>query len=119
MKSEKRGGDMVLRTGKFGSFYACANYPTCKFTKQRTKEVGVPCPKCGSKIVVRYSKSRTPFYGCEKYPACDYSSWDMPMAEKCPQCGKNLYVKKGKQLLVCHDEACGFSKPYTEAEQDK
>ena len=119
MKCEKCGGDMVLRNGKFGSFYACANYPACKYTKQRTKEVGVPCPKCGSNIVVRYSRSKTAFYGCEKYPACDFSSWDMPVAEKCPDCGKNLYVKKGKQMLVCHDEACGFSKPYVEAEQDK
>ena len=119
MKCEKCGGDMVLRNGKFGSFYACANYPACKYTKQRTKEVGVPCPKCGSSIVVRYSRSKTAFYGCEKYPACDFSSWDMPVAEKCPDCGKNLYVKKGKQMLVCHDEACGFTKPYVEAEQDK
>ncbi len=117
MKCEKCGGDMVLRNGKFGSFYACANYPTCKYTKQRIKEVGVPCPKCGSDIVVRYSKSKTVFYGCKRYPECDYSSWDMPVAEKCPDCGKNLYVKKGKQLLVCHDEACGFSKPYVEQEQ--
>ncbi|MBE6583969.1 MAG: type I DNA topoisomerase [Ruminococcaceae bacterium] len=117
MKCEKCGGDMVLRNGKFGSFYACANYPACKYTKQRIKEVGVPCPKCGSKIVVRYSKSKTVFYGCERYPECDFSSWDMPVAEKCPDCGKNLYVKKGKQLLVCHDEACGFSKPYFEQEK--
>lgn len=119
MKCEKCGGDMVLRNGKFGSFYACANYPACKFTKQRVKEVGVPCPKCGGKIVVRYSKSKTVFYGCENYPKCNFSSWDMPVEEKCPDCGKNLYVKKGKQqMLVCHDEACGFSKPYV-AEQDK
>ncbi|MBQ4090950.1 MAG: type I DNA topoisomerase [Clostridia bacterium] len=119
MKCEKCGGDMVLRNGKFGSFYACVNYPACKFTKQRVKEVGVPCPKCGSKIVVRYSKSKTVFYGCENYPRCDFSSWDMPVEEKCPNCGKNLYVKKGKQqMLVCHDEACGFAKPYVATEQE-
>ncbi len=119
MKCEKCGGDMVLRNGKFGSFYACANYPTCKYTKQRIKEVGVACPKCGSDIVVRYSKSKTVFYGCRNYPACDFSSWDMPVAETCPICGKNLYVKKSRQQLVCHDEACGFSKPYVEADQEK
>ncbi len=113
-KCEKCGGDMVLRTGKFGSFYACANYPTCKFTKQKTKNIDVPCPECGAKIVVRYSRSRTAFYGCERYPECNFSSWDMPVAEKCPDCGKQLYHKKGKPMLVCHDEKCGFSKPYTE-----
>ena len=116
-KCEKCGGDMVLRNGKFGSFYACANYPACKFTKQKTKEVGVPCPECGAKIVVRYSRSKTAFYGCERYPECNFSSWDMPSAEKCPDCGKNLYHKKGKSLLVCHDEKCGFSKPYTENDE--
>jgi DNA topoisomerase-1 len=108
---------MVLRSGKFGSFYACANYPACKFTKQKTKEVGVPCPECGAKIVVRYSRSKTAFYGCERYPECNFSSWDMPSPEKCPDCGKNLYHKKGKSLLVCHDEKCGFSKPYTESDE--
>ena len=112
-KCEKCGGDMVLRTGKFGSFYACANYPTCKFTKQKTKNIDIPCPECGSKIVLRYSRNRTVFYGCENYPKCNFSSWDMPVNEKCPECGKLLYQKKGKQLLVCHDEKCGFSKPYT------
>lgn len=113
-KCEKCGGDMVLRSGKFGSFYACSNYPACKFTKQKTKELGVPCPECGAKIVVKYSKNRTAFYGCERYPECNFSSWDMPTAEKCPMCGKSLFRKKGKQLLVCHDDKCGFSMPYAE-----
>ncbi len=116
-KCEKCGGDMVLRTGRYGSFYACANYPACKFTKQKTRNIDVPCPECGAKIVVRYSRSRTAFYGCERYPECNFSSWDMPVAEKCPDCGKTLYHKKGKPQLVCHDEKCGFSKPYAEPEE--
>ena len=103
---------MVLRNGKFGSFYACVNYPSCNFTKRRTKEIGASCPDCGGKVIVRYSKNRTMFYGCENYPKCNFSSWDMPSNEKCPQCGKALFHKKGKALLVCHDEACGFSKPH-------
>ena len=28
------GGQLVLRNGKYGSFYGCSNYPKCKFTKQ-------------------------------------------------------------------------------------
>lgn len=28
----KCGGHLVLRTGKFGRFYGCSNYPKCKFT---------------------------------------------------------------------------------------
>lgn len=28
----KCGGQLVLRKGKYGSFYGCSNYPNCKFT---------------------------------------------------------------------------------------
>ena len=118
-KCEKCGSDMVLRTGKFGSFYACANYPACRNTKQKTKEIGVPCPECGAKIVTRYSRSKTAFYGCERYPECKFSSWDMPVEKKCPDCGKNLFHKKGKPMLICHDESCGYTEPYTAPEKDE
>ena len=30
----KCGGKLVERTGKFGRFYGCSNYPRCKFTTQ-------------------------------------------------------------------------------------
>jgi hypothetical protein len=26
------GGNLVMRTGKYGTFYGCSNYPKCKFT---------------------------------------------------------------------------------------
>ena len=29
----KCGGQLVLRKGKFGSFYGCSNYPRCHFTQ--------------------------------------------------------------------------------------
>ncbi len=29
----KCGGELVLRQGKYGSFYGCSNYPKCKYTK--------------------------------------------------------------------------------------
>jgi len=115
-KCEKCGGDMVLRSGRYGSFYACANYPTCAFTKPRTKDIGVPCPKCASKVVMKYGRNKTVFYSCEKYPTCDFSSWDMPVAEKCPSCGGTLFRKKGKALIVCHDKACGYTREATEKE---
>lgn len=118
-KCDKCGADMVLRTGRYGSFYACANYPACKNTKQKTREIGVPCPECGAKIVTRYSRSKTAFYGCERYPECKFSSWDMPMEKKCPECGKNLFQKKGKPQLICHDEKCGYSEPYTAPEKSE
>ena len=111
-KCEKCGSDMVQRTGRFGSFFACVRYPECSFTKQKTREIGVPCPKCGSKIVMKTGRNRTVFYSCERYPDCDFSSWDLPTNEKCPDCGEMLFRKKGQSMLVCRAKDCGFKKPY-------
>jgi DNA topoisomerase-1 len=110
-KCEKCGSDMVQRTGRYGTFFACVRYPECNFSKQKTREIGVPCPKCGSKIVMKTGKRRTVFYSCEKYPDCDFSSWDLPTSEICPDCGEMLFRKKGQAMLICHRKECGFKKP--------
>ncbi len=109
-KCELCGGDMVLRTGKYGSFYACSNYPECKFTKQIVIEIGVDCPKCGGKIVARRTKGRSLLYSCEKYPECDFSSWDMPLREKCPDCGEPLYYRKSKKCVICKNHECEYTR---------
>ncbi len=114
MKCEKCGADMILRTGKFGSFYACSRYPECKFTKARMKDTSVLCPKCGAKVVTKFGRNHTVFYSCERYPECDFSSWDMPTTETCPTCGKMLFRKKGKSLLICHESDCGYSREIVE-----
>lgn len=108
MKCELCGADMILRTGRYGSFYACSRYPECKFTKQKVKSLGVKCPECGSDIVTKYGKNKTVFYSCSRYPECKFSSWDMPTNEKCPSCGGMLYRKKGKNQLICKTEGCGY-----------
>ncbi len=115
-KCEKCGSDMVQRTGRYGTFFACVRYPECNFSKQKTREIGVPCPKCGSKIVNKTGKNRTVFYSCEKYPTCDFSSWDLPLSENCPDCGEMLFRKKGQSMIICHNKACGFKKPAPTAE---
>jgi len=115
-KCEICGSDMVLRSGKFGAFYACVRYPECKFTKQRTRELGVNCPQCNAKLVTKYGRNHTVFYSCERYPDCDFSSWDMPMKENCPNCGKMLFRKKGKPMLICHDKECGYKREIEENE---
>ena len=109
-KCEKCGSDMVQRTGRYGTFFACVRYPECNFSKQKVKEIGVPCPKCGSKIVMKNGKRRAVFYSCEKYPQCDFSSWDLPTVEVCPDCGEMLFKKKGQSMLICHNKTCGFKK---------
>ncbi len=109
-KCETCGADVVIRTGRFGEFYACSNYPTCRFTKPILKEIGVPCPKCSARIIVRHSRDRKVFYSCERYPECDYSTWDMPLAEKCPDCGGVLVYKKGRKTVVCTNEDCNYQR---------
>ena len=109
-KCEKCGSDMVLRTSRYGSFYACSRYPECKFIKTKTKELDVPCPDCSGKIITKYGRNKNVFYSCENYPKCGFSSWDMPSAERCPVCDKILFRKKGKNILACADKACGFKK---------
>ncbi len=110
MLCDQCGAPMILRTGRYGSFYACSAYPTCRFTKPKVRDIGVPCPKCGSKLVMKTGRNKTVFYSCEKYPACDFSSWDLPTGETCPACGEMLYRKKGKALLVCHSKPCGYTR---------
>lgn len=104
------GADVVIRHGRYGDFYACSNYPACRFTKQIVKDTGVPCPKCGARIVVRHSRDRKVFYSCERYPECDYSTWDMPVPEHCPQCGGILLYKKSKKTVLCANPECGYSR---------
>ena len=110
-KCEKCGSDVVQRSGKYGAFFACVRYPDCDFTKQKTRDIGVACPKCSSKIVMKNGRNKTVFYSCERYPDCDFSSWDMPIAENCPNCGELLFRKKGQSMIVCHNKDCGFKKP--------
>ena len=109
-KCELCGSDMVLRNGKYGSFYACVRYPECKFTKQKTKSLGVKCPKCGADLVTKYGRNKSVFYSCSKYPECDFSSWDMPTDKTCPKCGGMLYLKKGKNQLVCKNDGCDYKR---------
>ena len=110
IKCDVCGGPMVIRRGRYGNFYACANYPECRSTKPINKDLNVPCPLCGSKIVIKHGRKKSVFYSCEKYPNCKFSTWDIPQEEKCPECGGLLLKKKGKDLIYCLNEACGFTK---------
>ena len=108
---EKCGRRMVIKTGRFGKFLACPDYPTCKNTKPLLdKTVGV-CPKCGGTIVAKKSKRGRKFFGCEQYPACDFVTWNEPTAHLCPQCGKTLFRRKGRGGgVMCITEGCGYEK---------
>lgn len=109
VKCDICGGSMVIRRGRYGNFYACAKYPDCKSTKPITKDLNVPCPSCGSKILIKHGRKKSVFYSCEKYPTCKFSTWDIPQEEKCPECAGLLLKKKGKDLVYCINEKCSYS----------
>lgn len=112
---EKCGRKMVVKVGRYGKFIACPGYPECKNIKKFVQEIGVDCPKCSGKVIVRKTKRGKPFYGCSNYPDCDFVSWNEPVNERCPNCGEILYKKKGKKpTLFCAKEGCGFSKSVEE-----
>lgn len=121
---EKCGANMVYKTGRFGEFLACPNYPECKNTKPIVKQIDVPCPKCGGKVVIkRGGKSGKSFYGCENYPNCDFVSWDKPLEEKCPECGAYMVEAKfrygGKTYKKCSNPECTTNrKKKTDAKKE-
>lgn len=55
------GRRMVIKMGRFGKFLACPGFPDCKNAKPLLEEVGVNCPQCGEKLVVRRSKKDVNF----------------------------------------------------------
>jgi DNA topoisomerase-1 len=83
---EKCGGKMVLKTGRFGKFFACSNYPKCKNIRSFNNKIGIKCPKCGEthegEVVTKKTKRGKLFYGCSRYPDCDYGSWKKPGEEE-------------------------------------
>jgi DNA topoisomerase I len=80
------GSPMVIKTGRFGEFLACTTYPACKGT--RAIPMGIKCPKCDvGDLAERRTKRGKSFWGCVRYPACDFSTWNRPVPETCPECG--------------------------------
>ena len=110
LKCELCGGDIVIRKSRYGKFYACSNFPKCKYTKPIREEIGVPCPKCGAPLVKGFGKNHSVFFSCSEYPKCDFSVWDMPTDKKCPVCGDMLLVKKGKGNLYCMNKDCAYKE---------
>ena len=73
------GGDLVYRTGRFGKFISCSNFPKCRYTRQidkpekeKPEPTGKMCPDCGSELLKRKSRYGTYFLGCSNFPKCHY-----------------------------------------------
>jgi DNA topoisomerase-1 len=124
-KCEVCGSPLILKWGKFGSFYACSAYDkkdpaSCTFTKENTAakpDMNTPeaqeaeeseeyCENCGRVMVLR----RGPFgmfMACPGYsedPPCktirklsqkQQQKPPQPTGEDCPVCGKPLVLRNG------------------------
>jgi DNA topoisomerase-1 len=120
-KCPECGSQLVLRRGKYGIFVACSNYPECKFIKKEKKDTGILCPLgCGGTLVRRKTRKGRVFYGCSTFPKCKFATWDEPVPQPCPLCGRAFILKKnlfrGKPYLYCSDEKCPYKEIIEEGE---
>lgn len=78
------------------------------------EEINEVCPKCKSKMVVRYSKFGK-FMACSKYPACKFTKSFLKTVQnkKCPDCGGDIVVcftKTRKRFYGCSNyPTCKYS----------
>ncbi|MBI2003261.1 MAG: topoisomerase DNA-binding C4 zinc finger domain-containing protein, partial [Candidatus Wildermuthbacteria bacterium] len=104
----KCSSPVVIRTGRFGRFYACSAFPKCKHTEpleNAQANTGISCPSCKKgTIVSKKTRKGKIFYACNQYPACDFALWDKPTGELCKTCG-SFMVTKGKQVK-CSNKEC-------------
>lgn len=100
------GGEIVIRTGKYGKFKSCSRYPDCKFTQNIVDKVeGVVCPLCGKgDVIARKSRWGKPFFGCSRYPECDWASW------KQPEPGEKLSKKEWEVMKIQRAERAAKRK---------
>jgi DNA topoisomerase-1 len=107
---ENCGRPMVLKKGRFGTFYACTGYPDCKTTKPiggQQKKPDQPldekCPNCGSHLVLKTGRFGE-FTACSNYPTCKYVK-QKTIGVKCPECAEGEISerrsKKGKTFYGC------------------
>ncbi len=118
---EKCGKPMLIKNGRYGTFYACSGYPECKNTQSVVSNnggqaTGVKCPekKCGGDLVQRKSRRGKVFYGCSRFPDCTFAVWDKPVTKECQLCGANFLLEKSSKkqvaFLACHNKDCSFTQ---------
>ncbi len=105
--------NLIIKVGIYGRFFACENYPQCKYTAP--VGLGIDCPKCSGEIVEKRTQKKKIFFGCNRYPECNFSIWDKPVAQECPLCGARFLVTKtkkgkgGEGYLQCINEKCNYT----------
>ena len=131
---EKCGAKMIVKSGRFGKFAACPNYPKCKNTvkldkngkpvekkeKPGPEKTDVKCEKCGGNMVIRRGKYGD-FYSCENFPRCrNTKPLTKNVEASCPVCGSPVvkkFSKKGSFYACTGYPKCNFSTSNTPTEK--
>ncbi|HCS12010.1 MAG TPA: type I DNA topoisomerase [Clostridiales bacterium] len=109
VKCENCGAFMVVKSGRYGKFLACPNYPDCKNTKplngrEPAEETDEVCEKCGSKMLKRKGKFGE-FLACSNYPKCKNTKPIVKTIDvACPRCGNKIAIKfskAGRRFFGC------------------
>ncbi len=118
----KDGAKLVQRTGRFGEFISCSNYPKCDYIKRETTGIACPKPGCKGEIVFKKSRRGKIFYGCSNYPKCDAVYWDKPVNEPCPKCSAPFVLekttKKDGTFRYCQNEDCDYKLSVSDLTQN-
>jgi DNA topoisomerase-1 len=130
-KCPECGSELLLRSGRYGDFIACSNYPKCRYTEaiekegeekpkpQTTDEV---CDKCGAPMVIK-SGRRGAFLACSAYPKCKNTKpLEKPrtLDVKCPECGGELLERnsrRGKFFGCSNYPKCTFVSKFEPTEK--
>ncbi|MGH9863277.1 MAG: type I DNA topoisomerase [Candidatus Acidiferrales bacterium] len=103
------GREMVIKRGRFGTFYACSGYPDCKTTKPLTARgrgaepvpLNENCPECGGQLVEKHGRYGM-FIACSNFPECRYTR-QKTLGIKCPECQQGELVerrtRRGRRLF--------------------
>ncbi|CAM2008658.1 type I DNA topoisomerase [Acanthopleuribacter pedis] len=123
LKCDECGNPMVIKTGRYGQFLSCSNYPTCTAAKrikdlspddtempmlkgmigkvnEAPEALNKPCPDCGHDLVRRNGRYGE-FIACSNYPDCRYIHKEL-VGVKCPKgkCDGDVQVRKSKKGKV-------------------
>ena len=101
---EKCGSPMVIKTGRYGKFLACTNYPACSNIrslreKSAPKQTDVVCDVCGAMMLEREGKFGK-YLACSNFPQCKNTKPLNEVVAKCPKCGKDVVKKVSKRGKV-------------------
>lgn len=109
---EKCGAPMIRRTGRYGKYLACSNYPECSNIRpESVEESDVVCEKCGAKMIYKMGKYGR-FLACPNYPECNnIKPLDEEKSdEKCEKCGGDMIVRTGKFGKYLYCTSCHATK---------